>query len=67
MTARSTRNKLRHQAEKVMKDLDRCQSHLKYLSELSGGESKYIEKHMPNLVLYVEVMKDIMKSFREGL
>jgi len=67
MTARSTRNKLRHQAEKVMNDLDRCQGHLRYLSELSDGKSKYIEKHMPNLVLYVEVMKDIMKSFREGL
>lgn len=67
MTTRSTRNKLRHQAEKVMSDLDRCQGHLRYLSELSGGESKYIEKNMPGLVLYVNVMKDIMKSFREGL
>ncbi|GAH94350.1 unnamed protein product [marine sediment metagenome] len=67
MTTRSTRNKLRHQAEKVMNDLDRCQGHLRYLSELSGGESPYIEKHMPDIVLMVDVLKKIIKQFREGL
>jgi len=67
MTARSTRNKLRHQAEKVMNDLDRCQGHLKYLSELSEGESDYIEKHMPGMVFMIDGLKLIIKRFREGL
>ena len=67
MTARSTRNKLRHQAEKVMNDLDRCQGHLKYLSELSDGESDYIEKNMPGMVFMVDGLKLIIKKFREGL
>ncbi|MBA7601416.1 hypothetical protein ES703_08489 [subsurface metagenome] len=67
MTARSTRNKMRHQAEKVMNDLDRCAGHLKFLSELSGGESKYVENYIGTLVVFLETMKQTVKSFREGL
>ncbi|GAJ18764.1 unnamed protein product [marine sediment metagenome] len=67
MTARTTRNKLRHQAEKVMNDLDRATAHLKYLDDLSGGESDYIQDSMPILVYHIGLMKDIIKRFREGL
>lgn len=67
MTARSTRNKMRLQAEKVMNDLDRCLGHLKYLTELSGGKSDYIEGYIGTLVMYLELMKKTMQRFREGL
>ena len=67
MTARTTRNKLRHQAEKVMNDLDRCVAHLKFLSDMSEGQSDYIENHVPRMVIAIEMMKQTIKSFREGL
>lgn len=67
MTTRSTRNKLRHQIERVLNDLDRCLGHLKFLSDLSEGQSDYIETHLPGLVFMVEGIKSVMKKFREGL
>ena len=67
MTARSTRNKMKWQTEKVMSHLDKCQGHLKLLSDLSQGQSEYIEKHIADLVTSIELMKAIVKSFREGL
>ena len=67
MTARSTRNKMRHQVEKVMNDLERAQGHFKMLSDLSGGESIYVDSHVPILVTMFNNLTELMKRFREGL
>jgi len=67
MTARSTRNKMKWQAEKVMNDLDRAVGHLKYLTEMSEGQSDYIINHVPRMVVSIEMMKQVIKAFREGL
>jgi len=67
MTARSIRNKLKWQCVMIMKDLDRCQNHLRLLSYLSEGKSDYIEKHMSNFVTAIEMMRQVIKTFREGL
>jgi len=67
MTARSTRNKMKWQCEKIINDLNRCQGHFKLLTDLSGGESPYIEKHVANLVALFEMARQTVKTFREGL
>jgi len=67
MTARSTRNKMRHQVEKVMNDLERAQGHFKMLSDLSAGESIYVDSHLPLLVALFDDLTGMMKKFREGL
>jgi len=67
MTARSTRNKMKWQTEKVMSHLDKCQGHFKLLSDLSEGQSRYVEKHLPLLVALFEDLRQTIKTFREGL
>jgi hypothetical protein len=67
MTARSTRNKLKWQCVMIMKDLDKCQGHLKLLSDLGGNNSDYIAKHIDNFVTWIELMRQTIKTFREGL
>ena len=67
MTARSTRNKMKWQCEKIMSNLDKCQGHFKLLTDLSQGESLYIEKHIANLVALFEMARQTVKTFREGL
>ena len=67
MTARSTRNKMRHQVEKVMNDLERAQAHLKFLSELTEGKSPYVEKNVAELSIMFGAMSGLVKLFREGL
>jgi len=67
MTARSTRNKMKWQAEMIMRDLVKVQRHLKLIDDLAEGNSEYIEKHLPNITTLVEYMAKIVKTFREGL
>uniref|UniRef100_A0A6H1ZNL0 Uncharacterized protein n=1 Tax=viral metagenome TaxID=1070528 RepID=A0A6H1ZNL0_9ZZZZ len=67
MTARSTRNKMRWQAEMVMKDIDKAQWHLQLLTALTMGMSEDIEGKVANLVTLFEMMKATVKTFREGL
>ena len=65
--ARSTRNKLRWQVEKAVGDIDRAIEHLARLDAMQGGQSDYINKHMPSLVVLLEGVKDPLNQFREGL
>lgn len=67
MTARSTRNKMRHQVEKVINGIERAQGHFKMLSDLSGGEDIYVESHLVILVKLFDELKELIKRFREGL
>jgi len=67
MTARSTRNKMRWQAEKVMKNVDMAQGHLQLLTALTMGQSEDIEGKVANLVTLFEMMYQTVKTFREGL
>ena len=67
MTARSTRNKMKWQCEMMMKNLTRCQGHLKLLSDLSEGESEYINNTIASLVTLTEMLYQTVKTFRGGL
>jgi len=67
MTSRSTRNKLKHQGEKLIKSFDRQFEHLRYLQELSEGQSLYIETHVPVITEALELVRQTCVAFREGL
>ncbi len=67
MTTRSTRNKIRFQAEKAYADIDRALGHLKYLDELQEGRSGYIERYLPRLVELIMELMVVMTQFRDGL
>lgn len=67
MTARSTRNKLRHQVERIDNDLDRALSHCKLLDEMAEGQSDLINEFLPDIVKLLSFMKDIIIKFRTEL
>ena len=67
MPARSMRNKLRWQTEKVDQHLVKCQTHLQFLDELAEGQSPYIAENMPIMVTLIEQMRSLVASFRQGL
>lgn len=67
MTARSTRNKLRFQAEKAVKRLDESLAHIKKLDEMAQGESDYINENVPKIVLLYAQFRQTLVAFREGM
>lgn len=67
MTARTTRNKLRFQAEQAIEDLDRSLRHIHTLDQIGGQASPYINERVPQLVLLYEQFKQTLVAFREGL
>ncbi|MBA7636505.1 hypothetical protein ES703_44125 [subsurface metagenome] len=67
MAARTTRNKLRFQAEKAIEELDRSLRHIQTLDLISEKRSPYINGNIPKLVLLYEQFKQTLIAFREGL
>lgn len=67
MANRSTRNKLRWQAQKTAESLDRALEHLKYLDELAAGQSSYVNESLPLLVTGVTKVQEAVNIFREHL
>jgi len=67
MAERSTRNKIRWQAQKAIEKAEKVIEHLHYLDELAGGGSEYINHSLPSVVYLAQSFVDILKRFREGL
>jgi hypothetical protein len=67
MASRSTRNKLRHQAERAAASCEKIQEHLRYLDDLANGQSQYINENLPSLVLITDNLQQLLLQFREGL
>jgi len=67
MTSRSTRNKLKHQGDKLVESFNKQFEHLKYMQELSEGESVYIETYVPIIAEALEYVRKSCVTFREGL
>jgi len=67
MTSRSTRNKLKHQGDKLITSFNRQFEHLKLMQELSEGESPYIETYVPIITQALEYVRKSCIDFREGL
>ena len=67
MTVRTTRNKLRFQAEKAIEDLDHSLGHIQTLDLIAERSSPYINDNIPKLVLLYEQFRQTLVAFREGL
>ena len=67
MAKRSTRNKLRYQAEQCIKKTKGIQQHLQYIDTLAQNRSEMINRSLPGLVEMSELLLDTLKTFREAL
>lgn len=67
MAPRSTRNKLRFQAEQCIKKTTATQQHLKNIDDMAQGRSEVVDKALPGLVQMSELMLTTLKAFREAL
>jgi len=67
MAERSTRNKIRWQAQKAIEKAEKVIEHLRYLDELAQGQSEYINHSLPPVVYLADGFVNILKRFREGL
>ena len=67
MGSRSTRNKLRWQAEKVLSHVDKAFEHFQFLDELAAQQSPYINDTLPILLAALSEYRDAVEKFREGL
>jgi len=67
MAGRTTRNKVRFQAEACFIDLKKAQVHLVQIAALADDRSDYIDKHLPGLVTTLELLIEMTEQFREGM
>ena len=67
MANRSTRNKLRYQAEKASTATKRVLEHLQSLDEMANNESQYINEYLPMLVKALLEWSMCLERFSEGL
>lgn len=67
MAARTTRRKIKDQGIKVSRDFARIIDHLKFLDDLAGGQSEYINNNLPQLVCMIEGCMYVTENFLDGL
>lgn len=67
MASRSTRNKVRWQAQKAIDHAEKILEHLKYLDELAEDRSDYICVALPVVVVGVTRLKESLEVFKDGL
>jgi len=62
---RSTRNRIRFQVEKAMKQLDRLLEHLALANVIAGEDHPAFTAAMPQIVQGVEMLRDVLTAFRD--
>lgn len=67
MAKRSMRNKLRHQVQMCIDNLDEVEQHLVFLDGLADAQHPLVTKHLPTYVTMVEVLRDGLRTFRSSL
>lgn len=67
MSGRTTRTKLKFQADKILTKITGIYRHLQYIDELAGKKSPYIDVNLPTIMYVTKAYEDIIKNFREGL
>ncbi len=67
MANRTTRNKVRWQAENAYEDLRKAQMHFVQLAALNDDRSPYILEHLPPIIAALEAVIDVTQQFKEGL
>jgi len=67
MAERSTRNKIRFQADSAHDDLRKAQIHLVQLAALADERSKYINNNLPPIVAVLEDVITAVDRFSDRL
>lgn len=67
MAKRTTRSKMKWQAEAVHDDLHKAQVHMVQLAALADNRSDYVNDNLPDLVAGLEIMIRTWEQFREGI
>ena len=67
MAQRSTRNKIKFQADAAYDNFRKAQIHLTQLAALADDRSDYINEWLPPLMAGVESVISALDSFSEGL
>ncbi len=67
MAGKSTRGKIKAEADKIQVKLETCNIHLKTIDELAGGQSDVISQWLPALVNMFETCSKFVTDFRERL
>jgi len=67
MAGRSTRNKVKYQADKCVSKLERIQGHLKNIDDLAQDQSGTISATIPSLVAATEALQEFFIAFRNSL
>lgn len=65
IASRSTRNRIRLQAERAANMIVRAQEHLAKLDAIQDGRSPHIEKNLPPIVEITENLLRIILKFRD--
>jgi len=64
---RSTRNKVRYQANKAIGAMERALEHFQALDELCGGQSQPVNTILPQLTAMQVKIRDLTLEFRSKL
>lgn len=67
MTARSTRNKILHQADRCIATAVKLQGHLKFMDELAEKQSPVINDMIPTLVFLIDELEKALTRLRGEL
>lgn len=67
MTKRSTRNRIKWQADKAINHMERAMENLAKLDGMAEDRSAYIADHMPHLVIMLQGALRVIRQFRDGL
>ena len=67
VTARTTRNKIRHQSVKAWEKAKETQEHLLGIAALADDRSEYINDNFPPIVAAHEMIMNALEKFFEGL
>ena len=67
MASRSTRNKLRFQSKKALKDIDHVFEHYHNMDVINDNQSSVININLPPLIVLLDEVKKVMVSFDKML
>lgn len=67
MAGRSTRNKIRFQADKAVADIDNSLEHLAKIDAIQGQRSDFINRSLPEVVALLEAVKTMLGEWKTRL
>lgn len=67
MASRSTRNKIRYQAEKAINHVDIATENLAKMDAMANERSPFINDNLPPIIAMLELLKKTIEQLRERM